>query len=553
MTPFIIDGRRSVSVANGCLQRRSRACAVAECVRRFANLPRISTWFCVSLALIVSGEFPSTRGESSGLRSVDCWQGDGYRAAECCGDDASSLVTDCFSHGRSRSSCCPPPGLSQRTCLLRASGVEGWSRLAAWVLDVPSSRSSVQTEWIEMLVLRPILVGWRQGYKGRTFRIIGSSGPLRPDLARQVRVAQSTALPLGLPLRPGDVVGWRHYFSEEVGAEGEVDLTDADGDDAPWCIGSKGCDDTGLCKFHARLPPGAPSWKVSIEAWPRSPPRSKSVYKVLKGLDLSGQVEANTTYEEFMTLRSELHDPSLHLFEDKIRLRRELLPSLGVEATPSILLTNSEPEKVLASIQGRSSYVVKPSHMSESQNVFVVRDGIDLLRRAWGQPDPVATPELIQATVGSFMQTTALDWECQALVSVPPGVVVEELVLSTLGGALSVDEYKFYTVWGEVVFGESVPFSSGAAMWIDREGNVFVSRSTCPPHCVAPCYKEMVQMAEKVAAGAKTDFLRVDILISGHCEGLYVSEVELYPASEFDPVLRDAISSRWRQGYGFPS
>merc|ERR1739848_942369 len=75
-------------------------------------------------------------------------------------------------------------------------------------------------------------------------------------------------------------------------------------------------------------------------------------------------------------------------------------------------------------------------------------------------------------------------------------------------GRMRVDEYKFYTVWGKVVFGESVPFSSGAAMEIDREGNVFSTIASCPPHCVPACYDEMVRRAERLATGAQTDFLR---------------------------------------------
>lgn len=44
--------------------------------------------------------------------------------------------------------------------------------------------------------------------------------------------------------------------------------------------------------------------------------------------------------------------------------------------------------------------MVKPSHMSESQNVFVVRDGVDLLRMAWGHP-PEVDVEHIQKAVHS--------------------------------------------------------------------------------------------------------------------------------------------------------
>lgn len=251
-----------------------------------------------------------------------------------------------------------------------------------------------------------------------------------------------------------------------------------------------------------------------------------------------------------MTLRQRLYHPDLGLFEDKIRLRRQLLPEVGVPSTPSIHLSNTDFE-VGRHLAGRRAFVVKPSHMSESQFVFVVRDGVNLLQQAWGYPDPRVTPEQIQAAVRIFVNRTALDWECRSLVAARQGVVVEELVLAEDdNGKFRVDEYKFYTIWGEVLFGESVPFSSGAAMEISRDGQIWTSKVSCPPLCRAACYTEMVALAEKVARGARTDFLRVDVLVHGRCEGLYVSEVELFPASDFSPQLKEMVAQRWRHGYG---
>jgi len=261
-------------------------------------------------------------------------------------------------------------------------------------------------------------------------------------------------------------------------------------------------------------------------------------------------LEPTTSYEELMTLRQRLLHPDLGLFEDKIRLRRELLPAVGASATPSIHLSNTDWE-VERHLEGRRGFVVKPSHMSESQFVFVVNDGINLLQQAWGHPSPMVTPAQIQAGVYQFRNRTALDWECRALVAVKPGVIVEQLILAEdAAGKFRVDEYKFYTVWGEVVFGESVPFSSGAAMEISRAGVIMTSRMTCPPLCLADCYLEMVALAEKVAQNARTDFLRVDVLVHGRCESLYISEVELFPASDFSPQLKQVVAERWIHGYG---
>lgn len=473
-----------------------------------------------------------------------CWRGDAQKAADCC-NGGSTPPASCFLAGLSVDSCCPPP-VPSRVCLWNTSVAFDWGRIASWTF-LGHLEDASGPQWVELLALRPIYVGWRQGYKGRTFRVIGGTGPFLADFIGDgyAQIQQ----PGRLHVREGDVLGWRHWgVSQKDGGSVVVDPGLA----TIWCQ-SAVCDEAGLCQFKDSMPRGDPYVGISAEVWPEpSPTPLLGRMPIMPALDLSGLITANTTYEEFLTIRSKIQHPSLHLFEDKIRLRQELLPSIGVEATPSILLTNTEPERVLESIRGKEAYVVKPSHMSESQNVFVVRDGINILQQAWGHPAPQVTPEAIQNAVLDFMHTSALDWECSALVSVRPGVVVEELIMSTTGGSLMVDEYKFYVVWGVVVFGESVPFSSGTVSWIDIMGNILQSRGSCPPYCVAPCYTRMVDIAERVARAAKTDFLRVDILIDGQCDGLYISELELFPASEFDFYLRQEVASRWRRGYGFP-
>lgn len=428
--------------------------------------------------------------------------------------------------------------------------------------------------WLELLVFRPILVGWREGYRGHTFRVLGRSGPSLVDLATSpVHVSQAGAT---VAVQPHDVIGWAVFGdigglhardrleSRDAPAVPERALNDAaieylrarDVSEGAACLGSAGCDEAGLCVFDAPLPPSDAITLVSqVEptlgerlAVLRQP--ADAPFSVRPALNISEFVEAETSYEELMTVRQRLEHPDLQLFEDKIRLRRELLPEVGVASTPSIHISY-EDAHVVPHLVDRRGFVVKPSHMSESQFVFVVQDGIHLLQQAWGHPGPWVSPEEIQAAVDSFMNLTAKDWECRALLSARPGVIVEELVLAQDSqGKLSVDEYKFYTVWGEVVFGENVPFSFGTAMEIARNGQVYSAKVACPPMCPAPCYAEMVRLAEKVAKGARADFLRVDLLVRGRCEALFVSEVELFPASDFSPELKAEVAKRWRKGYG---
>lgn len=418
-------------------------------------------------------------------------------------------------------------------------------------LEVPRARGYA---WMELMLIRPILVGWKQGYKGRTYKVLWSSGP---RLIHAPTGKTTVHLQAPQPVQPDDLAGWGVFSGAVVDLDALIPLPRGEAALDTMCIGAKGCE-AGLCTFDTPLPTVPLDLRVThiaaevVSIVPRGG-RSAAVgfYRVRPSLDISAHIDRATTYEELMTLRQRLESSDLGLFEDKIRLRKELLPGAGVAATPSIHLSNSD-FNILHHLRGRKSFVVKPSHMSESQNVFVVQNDVNLLQQAWGHPNPVAHIEDIQAAVDQFVQKTALDWECRALVAVRPGVIVEDLILAVdPHGGLRVDEYKFFTTWGLVVVAENTPFSAGAVMEIARNGQVLTSKMPCPPFCVAPCYAKMVEIAERVAQHARTDFLRVDLLVHGRCEAYYVSEVELFPASDFSPELKVAIAERWRSGYGF--
>ena len=435
-----------------------------------------------------------------------------------------------------------PKGPASLRCLT-GTRLKSFGKITRWEAETQFDDGG----YVELLALRPIWVGWKQG-KQNTYKILGSSGPIWVGQASKYVLQKQNET---ISVQPGDVVGWGRFDQTHDTSSFEVAMGTSEA-----CIGARGCEKADFCSFdsvpskellrnHVR--------KVSpiVERNSPKPARQQKYFKVMKALDISKYVNVNSTYEELLTLRQRLDDPDLGIFEDKIRLRRELLPAAGVLATPSIHLSNDDFD-IARFLKGRKNYVVKPSHMSESQNVFVVQDGMNLLRMAWGHPPQVYIQE-IQDAVNSFSKKTALEWECQALVSSKPGVIVEELVLATKAenpGKYLVDEYKFYTSWGRTIVAENIPFSSGAVMEISRTGQILTTKADCPPFCVAACFPQMVQIAEKVATHARTDFLRVDILVSGDCENLFVSEVELFPASDFSQILKDAVAERWRRGYG---
>ncbi|CAE6914509.1 unnamed protein product [Symbiodinium natans] len=439
----------------------------------------------------------------------------------------------------------PTPGSPTLRCS-RMQRIGSFGEVVGWEI----SAEVQQPCYFALMVLRRITVGWKKGYKGRTYKILRTT---TPKLLTTVR--KEVHWPEVDPLRvqPDDVVGWQLFLR----AGDDLNLYPAMPEDMAdeFCIGGRGCDEAGLCTFDIKPPeelmPDARVQKVSVRVAPRRwqrPSEASPFFEVMPALNISEYVDADTTYEELMTIRQKLDHSDLGIFEDKIRLRTELLPAAGVLATPSIHLSNTDFD-IAHLIEGRHSYVVKPSHMSESQNVFVMHNGINLLRQAWGWPGQSPIEE-IQAAVYEFSQQKALDWECKALVATKPGVIVEELVLAEVdGGRFTVDEFKFYTVFGQVAFGEEIFSSAGTVMEIDRDGRILTNKMECPPFCVRSCYTRMVEIAEKVATYARADFLRVDVLVEGNCDGLYVSEVELFPASDFSPFLKAAVAARWRQGY----
>eukprot|EP00928_Gymnodinium_smaydae_P027010 TRINITY_DN21030_c0_g1_i2.p1 TRINITY_DN21030_c0_g1~~TRINITY_DN21030_c0_g1_i2.p1 ORF type:complete len:833 (-),score=83.78 TRINITY_DN21030_c0_g1_i2:35-2533(-) len=320
------------------------------------------------------------------------------------------------------------------------------------------------------------------------------------------------------------------------------------------------------------------SQAVHVQARLRSVGEVSRLMTMLPGLDVGEYLEAGTTYEELMTLRQQLKAPELALFEDKIQLRRNLLQPLGVQHTPTYYMSNDDPG-ILSHIAQRKSYVVKPSHMTEGEHVSVVHHGKHVfdvrvdgeVARLAGEP---VDEELLQSRVLAAWNKSAYEWECEAVVAARPGVIVERLVLSTLDpGAPDVErveEARCHVVWGRVMAIEwavgrqgsfvmtEVVDSSGRrtmstdGMWAVSLGeSYFRDPDGWVEKVTKVCLPKIMEAATRVATGARTDHLRVDLLVNGQCDEVYVSEVELFPAVPFAPIALDSIERRWRYGYGF--
>lgn len=276
-------------------------------------------------------------------------------------------------------------------------------------------------------------------------------------------------------------------------------------------------------------------------------------------------------------MRQQLTSPDLAIFEDKIKLRRDLLQALGVEHTPTYYMSNSD-LNILPHIEGRPSYVVKPTHMTESEYVFVVHNGKNVVDvRANEQvvrlAGEKANASLIQERISEAWGKTAYPWECKAIVDATPGVIVERPVFATLDpGAPDferVEEARCHVVWGDVAAIEWVVDRQGSTvvgMQEDRVGrrsmntDIFWAVTLGKSFFRDPdgwstrvgymCMRKVIQQARRVADGARVDHLRVDFLVEGDCDRVYVSEVELFPAVPFSERVMRMIERKWIYGYG---
>jgi len=241
-------------------------------------------------------------------------------------------------------------------------------------------------------------------------------------------------------------------------------------------------------------------------------------------------------------------------------------------------MSNTDPN-ILEHIAGRSHYVVKPTHMTEGEYIAVVHSGRHAFDvREDGKPARLAgepvDEALLQQRVLDAWNKTAYAWECKAVVAARPGVIVEKLVLATMDpGAPDierVEEARCHVVWGRTMAVEWAIGRQGSlvlAMQVDRVGrhsmgtdgmwavhmgaNSFADPDGWATLVQKQCLPKIMKTAERVASGARVDHLRVDFLIEGLCDEVYVSELELFPAVPFEPKTMAAIEQRWRYGYGY--
>ena len=133
--------------------------------------------------------------------------------------------------------------------------------------------------------------------------------------------------------------------------------------------------------------------------------------------------------------------------------------------------------------------------------------------------------EYLESLIVDSFSLRAMEDECASSVNAKPGVMVEELVLGDDG---AVCEVQCFTAWGECV------------SWNLAKCDVDKS-----------CLDRARLVIEQAASVLGADFVRLDALIRGSCEAVFLSELELYPGNNLSHLDQIKLMRKLLHGYGF--
>lgn len=246
--------------------------------------------------------------------------------------------------------------------------------------------------------------------------------------------------------------------------------------------------------------------------------------------DISSYWHEGMTWKEFLKIRNSLKREGLIKYVDKIE-QQKMAHAAGLE-TPKTYIASREKVPIVDLIAGLSSYVAKATHLSLSEGLIIVKDGIHMLT---GKP---ITPEHVQRRLFSSLKRKPRNVESWALHHVPPGYLIEEYIPQRM-------EVKIQTIWGKAIIGEwrggelrsSITPIFGR---YDRNGTLVDGAHKAPRW-----WKKAVEAAELIAKD--TDALRVDFLVK---KGgiLLLNELEIWPESDWKS-MKSTIEKELNDGY----
>ena len=241
------------------------------------------------------------------------------------------------------------------------------------------------------------------------------------------------------------------------------------------------------------------------------------IFELYANFDISHLIRPGMNWYALLDIRQQLRRPSLAFYVDKVQYKTKMKDT-GVDIPEAYYVANAEPdmsdstaESTLQGIQhalaGRRDYVAKPTHMSCSDDVYVVKGGWNIYPPL---PAPVTPAEVAATLVAALRRRSSLLGESWALHQVPPGVVIEERISADDEDGTAALEFKTIVIWGRVWAAE-VRRGPHIIQALDRDGRCMHGRPLDPKlaHVDWPRVREL---AERL--GAHKDCFRVDIFVS---------------------------------------
>lgn len=281
-------------------------------------------------------------------------------------------------------------------------------------------------------------------------------------------------------------------------------------------------------------------------------------FELYANFDISRLIRPEMNWYELLDIRQQLRRPSLAFYVDKVRYKSRM-KEIGVDIPEIYYVYNVDMEvcgtdvcedtfqgieqSIKQALAGRTEYVAKPTHMSCSDGVFVVKEGWNIYPRS---PEPVQ-PAQVAATLANALQgRSSLLGESWALHQVPPGVVVEERISAGGEDTTAALEFKTIVIWG-AVWAADVRRGTYAVQVLGRDGSGLLGEPR-HPSLARVDWPRVRRLAERL--GAHKDCFRVDIFVSPASPAgmrYQVSEVEFYITSSMP--LFDEAAKLWLDGY----
>jgi hypothetical protein len=314
--------------------------------------------------------------------------------------------------------------------------------------------------------------------------------------------------------------------------------------------------------------------KVSLEAEP---------FDLYEDFNIADQITGDEGWNDLIGYKQLLQRPSLSFYDDKVA-RKRWLPTMGYSQPRVFSLKytheltesgNSEDERmaIMDLLPTNSSYVAKPTHMSQSEGVWLVKhnteDGIThfsrpLVKGKFVTGENSLDREHLARGVSEFLHRIKAgnpfeySW---LLANVKPGIVIEELFTDVTHEDLPPLEFCIFIIWGKAWIAQIMQQGRVDMGFVHPDGtNVFATQPGSFPDWLD--YSELVKIAEDL--GANKDLIRVDIFVgvpAGKLRAgasteermaavqIAVSECALGPTTFLEHELGEEGARLWIAGY----